>query len=320
VYPIRPGKAIMLTAIEDLEVSNFVPVPACLPPWRENPYRLVSLWDMVQFSAQQWFWAGYALESLITDCVLKPGPGDVGIPAGVLHEPISDETKTKAYEWLEHVHKECSGIGLYISAETVSEIRERLVEEEPPPPDWQWLIHQLRGLQKMIRKEMKGKFFLHVTPERMRFWPTMRVQNIFGDAVATAFPSARIDVSEAGICLSLSRGTASVFHLMRVLEIGLTALGAVFRVSLAHTNWAPAIDQIESKIRDMHKDPAWKAFPDCKEQQEFYAQAASHFGILKDAWRNYTAHARGVYTEEKATLIFDNMRDFMQTLATRLHE
>jgi hypothetical protein len=24
----------------------------------------------------------------------------------------------------------------------------------------------------------------------------------------------------------------------------------------------------------MHKDPGWKALPDCKEQQEFYAQAA----------------------------------------------
>ncbi len=83
---------------------------------------------------------------------------------------------------------------------------------------------------------------------------------------------------------------------MRVLGIGLGPLGKIFNVSLAHTNWAPAIEEIESKIRDMYKDPVWKALPDCKEQQEFYAQAASHFGVLKDAWRNYTAHARGKYT------------------------
>jgi hypothetical protein len=91
-------------------------------------------------------------------------------------------------------------------------------------------------------------------------------------------------------------------------------------VSLEHTNWAPAIEQIESKIRNMHKDPAWKSLPDCKEQQEFYAQVASHFGILKDAWRNYTMHSRGVYTEEQAERIFDNIESFMQQLATKLHE
>jgi uncharacterized protein YpbB len=89
---------------------------------------------------------------------------------------------------------------------------------------------------------------------------------------------------------------------------------------LAHTNWAPAIEQIESRIRDMHKDPVWKALPDCKEQQEFYAQAASHFGILKDAWRNYTMHARGFYTEEQAEQIFENIKVFVQKLSLKLNE
>jgi hypothetical protein len=104
------------------------------------------------------------------------------------------------------------------------------------------------------------------------------------------------------------------------LEIGLTVLGKVFGVSLAHTNWGPAIDQIESKIRQMHVDPAWKALPDCKEQQEFYSQAASHLGIAKDAWRNHTAHVRGKYDEQEASDILTGVRAFMQKLATRLAE
>jgi hypothetical protein len=108
--------------------------------------------------------------------------------------------------------------------------------------------------------------------------------------------------------------------LYRVLEIGLRALGDKFGVSLDHTNWGPAIGQIESRIRDMHKEPTWKALPDCKEQQEFYAQAASHFGILKDAWRNYTMHARGFYTEEQTERILENTKGFMQKLSERLVE
>ena len=144
--------------------------------------------------------------------------------------------------------------------------------------------------------------------------------HIFGSAVGNAFPSAMEDIAESGVCLALERGSACVFHLMRVLEIGLTMLGAEFGVSLARTNWAPAIEEIERKIRDMHKDPTRKSFPDCKQQQEFYAQAASHFGILKDAWRNYTMHARGFYTEEQAERIFENTKGLMQKLAEKLHE
>ena len=182
--------------------------------------------------------------------------------------------------------------------------------------------------------ELKSQAFFFMPKYRSRFYsdlvvqwsdpkgqgPEVRLSPFFHDTVTTAFPSATYDIREAGNCYAMGRSTACVFHLMRVLETALGALGAIFNVSLAHTNWAPAIDEIEKKIRDMHRDPVWKALPDCKEQQEFYAQAASHFGVLKDAWRNYTAHVRGRYDEDEAESILRNIRDLMQKLATRLHE
>jgi hypothetical protein len=76
--------------------------------------------------------------------------------------------------------------------------------------------------------------------------------------------------------------------------------------------------QIEKKIREKGaesgKGPTWK------EDREFYAQAASHFMMVKDAWLNYTAHARGKYDGPEAELILRNVRAFMQKLATRLSE
>jgi hypothetical protein len=108
---------------------------------------------------------------------------------------------------------------------------------------------------------------------------------------------------------------------MRVLEIGLAALGAAFEVSMEHKNWDRVINEIEKKIREMGEDPKWKALPDWKDQREFYAQAASHFGVLKDAWRNYTNHARGSkYDDEEADNILRNVKMFMQKLSTRLSE
>jgi hypothetical protein len=107
---------------------------------------------------------------------------------------------------------------------------------------------------------------------------------------------------------------------MRTFEIGLAILGKKFGLSLANTNWAPAIEQIESAIRNMHKEPAWRAFPDYKELQEFYAQTISHFGVIKDAWRNYTMHARGKYTEEEAKIMLLSTKKFMQKLSAKLSE
>ena len=176
---------------------------------------------------------------------------------------------------------------------------------------------RIEELEKLLSNELDTAVFFHVPPLKKRFY---EAQDLFGVAVTAAFPSATFEIKEAGNCYALSRNTACVFHLMRVLELGLIALGKVFAVSLAHTNWAPAIEQIESKIRDMHKDPIWKAKPDCKEQQEFYSQSASHFGVLKDAWRNYTAHARGKYDEQEALDILENVRGFMQKLATHFSE
>jgi hypothetical protein len=186
---------------------------------------------------------------------------------------------------------------------------------------WQFTNRQCKDrieeLERVITSEMGSHTFAHLAPGRMAYYGQ---DFLFGADVANSFPSASFDIKEAGNCLALSRATACVFHLMRVLEILLGVLGKKFGVSMSHTNWAPAIDQIESKIREMHKDPAWKVLSDCKEQQEFFAQAASHFGILKDAWRNYTMHSRGKYTEEEAEQIMSNTRAFTKKLAERLSE
>src|SRR5207245_6054748 len=79
-----------------------------------------------------------------------------------------------------------------------------------------------------------------------------------------------------------------------------------------------SINQIEKAIKDIEKDQnrsvTWK------DDREFYSQCASHFRVVKDAWRNYTAHARGKYDEQEAIDMLGNVRGFMQKLATRLHE
>lgn len=288
-------------------------------PWELDRYSLITWLDMIEFSARTFFWAGSALHSILADCLLSSIPLSGDTPVFNLTAKIDDKTRSTSLERLGHVEDEFRKIGLHIAAETAKELM-AVLETGGPGQNVQWLMERVRAIRDLAHKEMRGKAFFYIPAERAKFFPTIKTQHIFGEAVGAAFPSATFDIAEAGTSLALARGTGCVFHLMRALEVALGVLGRKFGVSVERTNWAPAIAEIESKIRNMQKDQTWNSLPDCKEQQEFYAQAASHFGVLKDAWRNYTMHARGFYTEEQAERILENVKGFMQKLAERLSE
>ncbi|MGH2454925.1 MAG: hypothetical protein ACRDHD_01515 [Candidatus Limnocylindria bacterium] len=274
---------------------------------------------MLEFSAGIFFSCGKLLEAVVQECLLSALPVTGDEPIFHMFKDLDAAARDRADKSLKIVQEEFGKIGLTLTVDTIGDVIHEL-ERDDRRCNVQWLLDQVRAIERLARRELRGKAFFYVPAERAKFFPRRNQPHIFGDAVAAAFPSATYDISESGICLALARGSAAVFHLMRVLEIGLSALGNKFGVSLAHTNWGPAIEAIEAKVRKLHIDPAWTSLLDYKEQQEFYSQAASHFGVLKDAWRNYTMHARGFYTEEQAEAVFDSVRGFMQKLAERLHE
>ena len=205
----------------------------------------------------------------------------------------------------------CKEINLRLSLKAITS----LYSEMDEPLTNRKIANGLENLEQLIKWEMEDNLFLYVPSDRAEYY---NAEGGFGADVSAKFPSAKFDIAEAGNCFAVGRFTGCVFHLMRVLEVGLVALGKVFGVSLAHTNWHPAIEEIEKKIRHMGDGP--NKASDWKEQQEYYSQAASHFMFLKEAWRNYTAHARGRYAEDEAETIFVNVRSFMQKLSERVTE
>jgi len=270
---------------------------------------------MEQFSARGFFLVGCLIEGIKTECLMSSMMVDPTEPLYNLAAPLDDRVVQRATDYLKRIERECQSIGLRYSAGTAKEAVRKLDHPSRHLLNYQWLRDKVSDLKDMIGREMGSHGFFYITPERGKYWTKYDERCLFGDAVADAFPSALFDIHGAGVCLAIGLGTPSVFHSMRVLEIGLGAFGMLFGVSLAHTNWEPAIREIESKIREMHRDPVWKALPDCKSKQESYSQAASHFAVLKDAWRNYTMHARGQHGEDQAEMIFLNVKGFMEKLA-----
>ena len=177
-----------------------------------------------------------------------------------------------------------------------------------------WSAVKPEVLQMGIRfqEETGDVIAYHLSPEEHDLYdnPTKDWQDVL-----SAFPSTLVDVEEAGRCFALGRYTASVFHSMRILEIGLAALGQEFGVATDRTNWGEIIQNIQNAIeaKSIAQGAGWA-------DQQFYSEATQDFRFFKDAWRNHVMHVRLPVDEEKAKVIGHSVRHFMSHLATKLSE
>ncbi|MFD0986748.1 hypothetical protein [Methyloligella solikamskensis] len=170
-------------------------------------------------------------------------------------------------------------------------------------------------LRERIEHELDGKA-LYFVSNNARLLDSD--EPAFGQRVDECFPSARFDIEEAGKCLALSRGTAAVMHLMRAAEVGLGCLASALKVDASNENWNSLLNDIEKEIRSR---TAATHGQDWKDREEpFFTESATHFRLMKNAWRNHAAHARVKYTTEEAGEIYQSVRAFMRHLSKRLRE
>jgi len=179
-----------------------------------------------------------------------------------------------------------------------------------PAGVWRALADDATDLETRIIDELK---YLTCFAVEGKAEDLYRAANLFGDQVAERFPSTVVDVEEAGKCLALDRGTACVFHLMRVLEVGLRELAADLHVEKLEDNWQKLLDQVRGAVKALPRSTA-----DEKQRLAQRSEAAAHLQAVKDAWRNDVMHPRDVYTVEQAQDVFTHARALMVSLASFL--
>jgi hypothetical protein len=162
-----------------------------------------------------------------------------------------------------------------------------------------------------VPDDLSGQVLLAIDPAKIHLY---NQPAIFGDEVFKAFGSANEDISEAGTCLALDRGTACVMHLMRVLEVGLAVLATALRVK-KQNDWGAYLREIDKELA-VRSRAAGARSPD----EQFYAEAAESLDNMRRAWRNPTMHPEKTYTPERAEEILLSVRSFMRHLATKLRE
>ncbi|MCU1331135.1 MAG: hypothetical protein JWM08_127 [Candidatus Angelobacter sp.] len=104
---------------------------------------------------------------------------------------------------------------------------------------------------------------------------------------------------------------------MRALEVALGVLATRFGVDFENTNWHPVIEEIESKIRDISKQPKTDQR---LEDEKFFGGLGRHFMFLKNGWRNHVMHVRENYTDREARQMLDHVTDLIMDMSLHLSE
>ena len=144
---------------------------------------------------------------------------------------------------------------------------------------------------------------------------------LFGAEFAAKFKTSGVfELDEAAKCLALGRSTAAVFHLMRLLEIGIRATSHCLQIpdpiKPAERNWAIILKRIwEDGIEKV-------ATPTDRMAGDGHLFEALHASLdaVKNPWRDGSMRVESKYTDDEAEHILVATRGFMKRLASRMDE
>ncbi|MGB2693799.1 MAG: hypothetical protein WBD55_01280 [Dehalococcoidia bacterium] len=214
------------------------------------------------------------------------------------------------------VVSDCWEFHLPVSGKSAERMTKRLLDEKAPLTHRE-LAKMAEDLNTRIRDEIEGILFFSIDPTMSQY---MQEPNLFGEDVTIRFPSATIDIEEAGRCLAFSRGTACVFHLMRVMETGLRVLAKSLNDPSLDPARNPSWESMLKKCRKELEQPIAERSEEWAKDDQFFSEATAQLMAVKNAWRNPTLHVQIVYDDEKAIDVWNSVRAFMRHLAMRLNE
>lgn len=199
-------------------------------------------------------------------------------------------------------------LGAHVTKRAAEEVIEHLQKQSTT---FRKVAEQFKYIEKTFRYELERTLLFALPPARQEYW--LQSKPLFGTEVSDRFPFAVDDIAEAGKCLATERGTAAVFHLMRIMEVGLKDLAGALGIPYA-PSWESYIRQISDRIATKHASKVKK----WKKQEPFFRDVLGDLQAVKTSWRNPTMHVVKKYTPDEAEDIYRAVRTFMQRLASGL--
>lgn len=219
--------------------------------------------------------------------------------------PMADGPKGGIRKMAEVMRADCAQLGLRTSWASAGRLLTLCEKEGATYKEFSDLCSD--EFFQRLADELSATPVFAVAPE---YAPLLSTPNLFGNLVADVFPDGITDIEEAGKCIAFGRGTASVFHSMRVMELGLRKLAKELGVPYA-PSWESYITQIQARITAKHKTKGVK----WKRDQPYFTEILGNLVTVKIAWRNPTMHVRRTYSVEEASEVFNAVRGLMQRIA-----
>jgi len=229
-------------------------------------------------------------------------------------DELSDDEKLILHIHLKMLQESLTTLGCVISNKGVEEIFTLMNMSTPAPMPIRhsYLIKQLAHIDKTMEHELATKFVVVLSPDTVQYFEQKEPH--FGDEVLNKFPACSYEIEEAGKCLALGRTTAAVFHSMRILEIALKAIYQCLglpQLTRHERSWGALLGRIKDNLATRGK--TWAELP-------LFQVLYERLDAVKDAQRNNTMHVEDKCTLDEARLVFENTKQFMMKLASRMDQ
>jgi hypothetical protein len=291
-------------------------------PYRENhrkPGKLWSLWDMRRFNVS----ALLVLNNMasyfaVTASAYKKGDGNTADAAFLLRE----EDYFHYERMLDEAWAVANQFSMSLTAISIERLRIKIdayyrwqrEHKILDRSEYRIILNEIQSacneVTVRMRDEMSLKQFFAIDSNHLMLFEPQ--SPLFGQDVFDTFPEANGDIAEAGKCLALQRGTAAVFHLMRVLESGLKKLADQLGIPYA-PSWESYTSQLTSLLEGKNYG---KLTDEQRKKIPFYRNCLGDIQSIKIAWRNPTMHIVNSYSLEEATIIFDTSKQFMKHICS----
>jgi len=261
-----------------------------------QPYRLVSLWEVLRFYAAWFVEACRLLDTLSRQLRISEQKD----------RPISRELTEQI---LTKFHTDLKRLGL----DNPMAFTEKLLLYMRAGASNRELEILVEGLLNSIQIELQRCLLLKVSSKRAEYYETK--ETFLGIEAIDKFAKLKEDADEAGQCFALGRYTACVFHLMRIMEMLAKNLAQKFRVELRYKDlrektWGKLVGEISDKVKDM-KDGTLKQ----QGKKERFNHSCVLLGDVCRLIRNPLMHPGTIdiepYNELQAKEVIDRMRSFI---------
>ena len=266
--------------------------------------KVLTLWEMIKFSAEKF----HNISSSLKWMESADGSEFCGFSGP---QYAKDQHQKNTREFFHRFAKELEAIGCKTTAGLAYELGSSIAITTSKE-EWSGKLNLFRHA---VFLEMKQHLFLWVPLERAKFFN--ETEKTFGDEVANMFPKALSEIREAGNCYATGCSTACVFHLMRVMEIGLRAVYISLGLSFdPHVSWGNVLKNWSPEEIKGNPTANAKMMADLS----FYQDVRATVSSVKDSWRNGTMHFDRSYNESEALEIMTAVRGFMKCVAAKINE